>query len=373
MWQLAARQILGSWLNYTGPKYKSLIDKCYLRRLFLIQYLTFQPMATPRVCAVVVTYNRPGLLAKGLRGLMDQSRLPDEILVVNNASTDGTAEMLATDFPEVIVHTLDSNRGASGGFSEGTRVGYERGFDWLWLLDDDIVAEPDCLHELLEVANASGKPVVTPRRRDADGTYPRNEAVIDETTESYACPTGDSRWLEIDIFTFEGPLVHRSVIDRIGVPNPHFFITGDDTEFSIRVYKAFGPLAGALANRTAVNRLLSPAGDVQAESRLKRVLSGDPTFLMKPDDQHWKHCYYLRNRHLIWKQLGWRKRRIRQLVIHAGYLFSDAIESSRRGWDWRLRLKKNAHALALGLMGKDGAFIDPAAYLAELRKRAIKP
>ena len=327
-------------------------------------------MSAPRVCAVVVTFNRAALLARGLEGLMAQHRPPDEILVVDNASTDSTADLLAGSYPEASVHRLASNSGSSGGFSEGVRLAHEMGFDWLWLLDDDVVAEPACLKELLEVAVASGKKVVVPRRRAADGAYPRNEAIIDERMQTYRAPVSSARWVGIDIFTFEGPLIHRSVVDRVGVPNSRFFITADDTEFSVRVYQEMGPLAGALANHTAVNRLLPSEGDVTMRSGLKHAITGDSEFVVSPDEQYWKHGYYLRNRHLIWKKLGWRRRRIRQLVIHAGYIVTDVIESARRGWDWRLRLRINTHALILGLLGRDGAFINPAEYRAIRARRA---
>ncbi len=328
-------------------------------------------MSAPRICAVVVTYNRVDLLSKSLDGLLGQTRLTDEILVIDNASTDGTTEMLASRYQNVVVHRLPRNMGASGGFSEGVRVAYENGFDWIWLLDDDVVAEPQCLEELLEVAIESGKLIVTPTRRSATGTYPRNEAVINEATQSYRCPAdNDSRWVSIDIFTFEGPLIHRSVVDRVGTPNARFFIIADDTEYSVRIYREFGPLASALANRTAVNRLIPLGEDLILESQLKRLVTGNSNVAIKADDQHWKQCYYLRNRHLIWKQLGWRRRRVRQLVIHGGFLFTDAFVSFRRGWDWRLRLKTNAQAFWLGLIGKDGAFIDPATYHATRKRRA---
>lgn len=327
-------------------------------------------MSVPRVCAVVITFNRAALLARGLEGLMAQDRPLDEILVVDNASTDLTADLLAGSYPEVVVHRLASNSGASGGFSEGVRVAHERGFDWLWLLDDDVVAEPGCLQELLEVAAASGKKVVVPRRRAADGTYPQNEAIINERTQSYRAPVSKARWVGIDIFTFEGPLIHRCVVDRVGLPNSRFFINADDTEFSVRVYQKMGPLAGALANHTAVNRLLPTDGDTTLRSGLKHAITGDAEFILRPDEHYWKHGYYLRNRHLIWKKLGWRRRRIRQLVIHAGYLVTDVAESVRRGWDWRLRLRINAHALLLGLLGRDGAFINPTEYHAIRARRA---
>jgi len=318
----------------------------------------------------VVTFNRAALLARGLEGLMALDRPLDEILVVDNASTDSTADLLADSYPEAVVHRLASNSGSSGGFSEGVRVAHERGFDWLWLLDDDVVAEPGCLKELLEVAAVSGKKVVVPRRRAANGTYPQNEAVIYEQMQMYRAPVSNVRWVGIDIFTFEGPLIHRSVVDRVGLPNARFFINADDTEFSVRVYQVMGPLAGALANQTAVNRLLPSDDDATLRSGLKRAITGDAEFVVRPDEHYWKHGYYLRNRHLIWKKLGWRRRRIRQLVIHAGYLVTDVVQSVRRGWDWKLRLRVNAHALILGLLGRDGTFITPAKYYAIRARRA---
>ncbi|MER3603731.1 MAG: hypothetical protein C4298_08345, partial [Thermus sp.] len=86
-----------------------------------------------RVCAVVVTYNRKELLRECLETLRGQTRKVDHILVVDNASTDGTEEVLRAEFPEVEVLRLPENQGSSGGFHEGMKRAYEEGFDWLWL------------------------------------------------------------------------------------------------------------------------------------------------------------------------------------------------------------------------------------------------
>src|SRR5437868_4973779 len=102
-----------------------------------------------RVCAVVVTHDRKEMLRGCLSALEHQTRTPDSILVVDNASEDGTGHMLAAEFPRVAVRRLDTNQGGAGGFHEGIRAAYEREFDWLWLMDDDTVPTPAALERLL--------------------------------------------------------------------------------------------------------------------------------------------------------------------------------------------------------------------------------
>src|SRR4051812_7826339 len=101
------------------------------------------------ICAVVVTHDRRDVLRECLGALARQTLAPDAVHVVDNASTDGTAPMLAEEFPAVTVRRLETNEGGAGGFHEGIRDALERGFDWLWLMDDDTVPAPDALERLL--------------------------------------------------------------------------------------------------------------------------------------------------------------------------------------------------------------------------------
>ncbi len=77
------------------------------------------------VTAVVVTYNRKELLTVCLEALLQQTRRPDRILVINNASTDGTEKLFAPGGafarPEIELVTLPENVGGAGGFAEGIR------------------------------------------------------------------------------------------------------------------------------------------------------------------------------------------------------------------------------------------------------------
>ncbi|MET1037321.1 MAG: glycosyltransferase, partial [Aeromicrobium sp.] len=110
------------------------------------------PAAPETVAVVVVTFNRADLLAGMLDGLAAQTRRPDAVIVVDNASTDHTREVLEarTDLPLHVTHSHD-NLGGAGGFHLGVRAAYDAGWDRVWLMDDDVVPAPGCLEALMAV------------------------------------------------------------------------------------------------------------------------------------------------------------------------------------------------------------------------------
>ena len=97
---------------------------------------------TPRVTAVVVTYNRRDLLLESLAAVHGQGRAPDAVIVVDNASEDGTAEAVRMAFPGVQLAELARNAGGAGGFAAGMALALSGDADLIWLMDDDTVPEP---------------------------------------------------------------------------------------------------------------------------------------------------------------------------------------------------------------------------------------
>ena len=97
----------------------------------------------PRVVAVVVTYNRRELLLEALAAVQAQSRAPDAVIVVDNASTDGTAAAVRARFPAARLAGLASNTGGAGGFAYGMALALADAADLIWVMDDDTVPEPD--------------------------------------------------------------------------------------------------------------------------------------------------------------------------------------------------------------------------------------
>ena len=112
------------------------------------------------ISAIVVTYNRKELLKECLDSLLNQTLPLDLIIIIDNNSTDGTPEFLEErDYlknGKINYVRLSENTGGAGGFCEGMKRGYNKGFSWLWLMDDDVKPANDCLEKLFKFKE-SGK------------------------------------------------------------------------------------------------------------------------------------------------------------------------------------------------------------------------
>jgi rhamnopyranosyl-N-acetylglucosaminyl-diphospho-decaprenol beta-1,3/1,4-galactofuranosyltransferase len=191
------------------------------------------------VAAVVVTYNRKDYLARLLPTLLEQTRPLDTVYVVDNASTDGTDELLAREYADVptIRHLrLDTNAGGSGGFHAGVVQAFADGHDWFWLMDDDVTALPDGLEGLLAYADGAG--CVHGRRIDFHGGpffwQPRMNEYLGIPLPYLRDPFAHgNKVFETNSGVFEGMLVSRDVVQRIGPPDPRFFITWDDAVYGL--------------------------------------------------------------------------------------------------------------------------------------------
>ena len=147
-------------------------------------------------------------------------------------------DLLRDEFPQVQAILLPRNVGSAGGFARGMSAALAEGADWVWLMDDDVAPDASCLGELLDVAAATAKRVVVPRRLTPDGRDCANEAVLVESAHRLDVVIADperERYRLIDLFTFEGPLIHRSVIEVVGLPNANLFIRGEDILYGVGI------------------------------------------------------------------------------------------------------------------------------------------
>jgi len=197
-------------------------------------------LAPPKVVASILTRNRREVLREALAAVLAQTRPADGLIVVDNASTDGTPAMLADEFPDVRVVQLAENQGATGGFYEAISAGLDDGADWVWLLDDDSIARPTALAALIDAAervNASTPPrLMCSRVEWSDGNpHPMNHPVLlrwdtDELVGSVALgllPVRAATWVSL--------LLSRDAIESAGLPARHFFYQADDIEYTARI------------------------------------------------------------------------------------------------------------------------------------------
>jgi GT2 family glycosyltransferase len=200
------------------------------------------------VAIVVVTYNRADLLEKMLAGLERLDPAPEAVIVVDNASTDRTPEVLAAaTVPGLQVVRSEENLGGSGGFHLGVRTAYEQGFDRIWLMDDDVVPATDCLGVLLDLdedclmavrEDSAGRLAeYAALRFDLDRPWaikPKTASVVSEYADRAAMP----ETVTLENVAFEGFMVRRRVVDAIGLPDETFFIFYDDCDYAIRARRA---------------------------------------------------------------------------------------------------------------------------------------
>ena len=109
-----------------------------------------------KIAAVVVTYNRCDMLRQCIDALLAQTVSLDAIIIVDNNSSDKTFEIIKQmflDIPLIKYTRLPKNVGGAGGFYEGLKKGYNLGFDWLWVMDDDAEPEQDALDKLIPGIN----------------------------------------------------------------------------------------------------------------------------------------------------------------------------------------------------------------------------
>ena len=219
------------------------------------------------VCAVVVTYNRKELLIECLEALKKQTRPLQAIYLIDNASTDGTPELLIEkgyikELPpknlkepwekeaelknlvneqSIKLHyvRMNENTGGAGGFYEGIKRAYEKDYDWLWLMDDDVEPKEDALEKQLSYSNISK--CIHPNRYYLNGEEVLWEGYIDEFTGMRVSLRNSSFKYKdfccVNIGCFEGMLIHREIIAKIGYPDKRFFIVYDDEVYGFMASK----------------------------------------------------------------------------------------------------------------------------------------
>jgi len=257
-------------------------------------------VVSDRVCAVVVTYNRKDLLLECLEALRKQTRPLEGMLIVDNASTDGTPETLLdsgyigelppTGISEPWEHEhemknlhdgnplrvyyvrMPQNTGGAGGFHEGMKRAYEKGYDWIWVMDDDVKSLENTLGSLLEEVAGVGNAIVPIIRSSLSG----------EHSISNGLP-------------FVGGLFRSEVVKKAGLPKGEFFIYYDDIEFKTRMTRSGINLLQA---QTAfVEHTDWAAQPVKCKLLLWKRIS-------RPLYADWKVYYLVRNRIYMLKMNG---------------------------------------------------------------------
>lgn len=196
------------------------------------------------IATIIVTYNRKSELLRCIEAVKTQSVKCDSIVVVNNASTDGTKETLSS-VAGITLLNLEQNLGGSGGFHTGLKYAHEiLKSDFYWLMDDDGYPSENCLEQLL--SKSSEYDYIMPASIDINNQKKLSWPVRKRDrikTESYQ-ELKDSWGQVMDYVTpFNGILLSKKCVDEVGYINPNFFLWGDEYEHYYRcIQKGIKPV-----------------------------------------------------------------------------------------------------------------------------------
>lgn len=234
---------------------------------------------------VLVTYNRLDKLKIALESYEKQEYLPKFMIVVNNASTDGTTEYLEdwlqkrSKIQKKVIH-LEKNTGGSGGFYEGLKKSLTMKVDYVWVSDDDAFPECDCFSiandYLMEHREENisaicgtvlnrGKIDTIHRRRIKKSIFFVMQTIVSK--KEY-----EKREFKLDLFTYVGTFISVKKMKEVGITEKDYFIYCDDTEHSYR---------------------LSCVGDIYCIPAIKIVHDGPLN--NASDGVNWKLYYGVRN------------------------------------------------------------------------------
>ncbi|AVZ84751.1 glycosyl transferase [Acinetobacter sp. WCHA45] len=246
----------------------------------------------PIVFAVVVTYNRKQLLMQCLTALANQTQSLSKIIIVDNASTDGTLQELhqsgLLENPCMQLLSLAQNTGGAGGFSAGMQYAFEQGADYVWMMDDDAMPYLTALEELMKYA--------TPQHIYASLAIQDQQISWEMTVKNGDIwrathnPADILAEMEVYSLPFLGFMIHREIVEKIGLPDTSFFIAADDTEYCLRAKQA-----GFKLYLTGQSLIEHP----KAQHQEYKILGKKINYVSLPP---WKRYYDTRNRIFIAKK-----------------------------------------------------------------------
>jgi rhamnopyranosyl-N-acetylglucosaminyl-diphospho-decaprenol beta-1,3/1,4-galactofuranosyltransferase len=244
-----------------------------------------------KIYVIVVTYNRKVMLVNCLNYLLNQKNEDFNICIVDNSSSDGTYEFLETkkilNKSNIEYKKLNENFGGAGGFYEGIKYVFEQSAEYIWMMDDDGYPAVNCLEKLYTTLLEKKLDAISPLQININN---HNQLAFPiwlnkKQIRGHVDQIPQDTFLNQEANLFNGLLIHRSVVEKIGLPRKEFFIRGDEVEYTKRFLKnniKFGTLTSA--------KFYHPSDDAERESCLFGQM------VIRDAHSDFKNYYMFRNR-----------------------------------------------------------------------------
>jgi len=204
-------------------------------------------MVQPLIVVVILNTNRCADTLECLASLRQSSYPNVRTIVLDNHSTDGSVEAIQSAYPTVQIIRLTENQGYAGNNNVGIAAAIDQGAEWVFVLNEDTILHRDCLTFLTNVGEGSERiGIVGPMvyhhdepqviqsaggqlNRYWNGShYGQNEP----DQGQFAYPR------QVQWISGCGILVHRAVVEQVGMLDPRFFYYWEETEWCVRASKA---------------------------------------------------------------------------------------------------------------------------------------
>lgn len=201
-------------------------------------------MIEPKVGIVLVNYNGAKFQNDCIRTVKSMTYQNFEIIVVDNASSDNSLEILKSEFPEVTIIKCTNNFGVAKGNNIGIKYALKNKCEYILLLNNDTELEPKLLEILVKKANK--KVITVPKIYYyeaknllwyAGGKINWNKGIVKHLGDKEYDRGQYNKLREIEYSPTCCMLVHKDIFEKIGLMDEAYFMYYDDTDFCIRVLK----------------------------------------------------------------------------------------------------------------------------------------
>lgn len=199
------------------------------------------------VGVILVNWNGGEFTIPCIKSLLASTVVPNKIVVIDNASTDGSPELIKENCPEITLIKNESNLGFTGANNIGIRYLLGENVDYIWLLNNDTEVHPHCLGNLLkeyednpDIAATTGK-ILYPNRK----TIWYGGSIFSYWSLSVhhrgAMKEDHGQYDQAEDVPFISGccmMVRRGAIEKVGLLDHNFFAYSEDFDWCIRAKRA---------------------------------------------------------------------------------------------------------------------------------------
>jgi GT2 family glycosyltransferase len=190
-----------------------------------------------KIAVVIVTFNRCDELVKTICAIQNQGILENDIIVINNNSTDNTKNILDSNYKNIQSIHLNENIASAGGFSKGMQTAFEKGYDWVWLFNDDSRPVEGSLKSILTHLNSDKIQIGLLKIANKDEN---NKAVLLYWNGVRKPVSVDvsNEIVQTDLITFDGCIISKKTIEKIGYCDPLYFMGTYEFDYCLKAKDA---------------------------------------------------------------------------------------------------------------------------------------